>query len=410
MLFQSLYQFFNRNKVVLILLVVMAFSAFSFFASKVKLEEDINKFIPKDKKLNEINGALNSIKIKDKLVLNIYSANPQITTTEDLKQCAQNIADTLLLLDNHQYIKDITCKVSDDLMASVYETFYNNLPLFLDEKDYQKITSLLLPDSLKEVIKSDYKTLISPSSIVLGKFITKDPLSITPLALKKIQDLQFDENFELNDGYVFTKDNKNLLVFINSDVAPNEHETTKVFFQLLDKTIADIQKKYNNTIVIEYYGSAPVSLGNATQIKADSILTSIIAIVLIAILLISFFRRIMVIIYIMLPVAFGALFSLAVIYFVKGELSSIALGAGSIILGIAINYSMHFFTHYKHEQNVSKVIADLTLPMLLGCATTVGAFLSLQFAKSLALHDFGLFAGLSLIGAVLFSIIFYRIC
>ena len=43
--------------------------------------------------------------------------------------------------------------------------------------------------------------------------------------------------------------------------------------------------------------------------------------------------------------------------------------------------------------------------MLIGCTTTVGAFLSLQFAKSQALHDFGLFAGFSLIGAVLFSII-----
>ena len=43
--------------------------------------------------------------------------------------------------------------------------------------------------------------------------------------------------------------------------------------------------------------------------------------------------------------------------------------------------------------------------MLIGCTTTVGAFFSLLFAKSQALHDFGLFAGFSLIGAMLFSIV-----
>ena len=42
--------------------------------------------------------------------------------------------------------------------------------------------------------------------------------------------------------------------------------------------------------------------------------------------------------------------------------------------------------------------------MLIGCTTTVGAFFSLMFAKSEALHDFGQFAGFSLIGAILFSI------
>jgi predicted RND superfamily exporter protein len=127
--------------------------------------------------------------------------------------------------------------------------------------------------------------------------------------------------------------------------------------------------------------------------------------VLILILLTVFFRRALVVFYILLPVAFGALFSLTVLYFIKEEISAIALGAGSIVLGIAINYSLHFFTHYKHENSVEKVIKDLSLPMLVGCTTTVGAFLSLQFAKSQALHDFGLFAGFSLIGAVLFSII-----
>lgn len=400
-----IYLFFQRHRVLLFAIVISALLATTYFGTKIKLEADINKFIPKDKKIDEINFVLQNLKIKDKLVLTIYNTDSTNKETSDLMLCADALADTLQATHVNGYIKELTYKVSDDLMAKVYDTFYDHLPIFLEEADYQKIEGFLNPDSLKDIIKNDYKTLLSPSGVVLGKFIRKDPINLTPLALKKIQNLQFDENFEVNEGYIMTKDKKNLMIFISSAVPSNDNARTETFINSLDGIINSLQSKFKNTVTIEYYGAAAVSLGNATQIKHDSISTSIIALILIIVILGFFFKRILVVFYILLPVVFGALFSLTLLYFLKQEVSAIALGAGSIVLGIAINYSLHFFTHFKHEQSVQKVIKDLSLPMLIGCTTTVGAFLSLQFAKSQALHDFGLFAGFSLIGAVLFSII-----
>ncbi len=400
-----IYQYFQRNKILLSAFVVAAFITVAYFGTKIKLEEDINKFIPKDKKIDDINFVLQNLKIKDKLVITIYNTDSADTETSDLMLCADALADTLKTTPSNGYIKDLTYKVSDDLMMKVYGTFYNHLPIFLEEKDYKRIEGFINPDSLKDIVKNDYKTLLSPSGVVLGKLIRKDPINITPLALKKIQNLKFDENYDVNEGYIMTKDKKNLMVFISSAVPPNDNERTKIFIESLDGIIKSLQAKFKNHITIEYYGAAPVSLGNALQIKHDSIYTSIIALVLIVLVLGLFFRRVTVVFYVLLPVVFGALFSLTILYFLKQEISAIALGAGSIVLGIAINYSLHFFSHFKHEQSVEKVIKDLSLPMIIGCTTTVGAFLSLQFAKSQALHDFGLFAGFSLIGAILFSII-----
>ena len=125
---------------------------------------------------------------------------------------------------------------------------------------------------------------------------------------------------------------------------------------------------------------------------------------MIALLLGLYFKNPLVPIFILFPVGFGMAFALSFLFLLKGVVSAIAIGAGAVVLGIAINYSLHFFTHYKHTRDVKTVLQDLTVPMLIGCTTTVGAFLSLLFAKSEALHDFGLFAAFSLIGAMLFSI------
>jgi 1-acyl-sn-glycerol-3-phosphate acyltransferase len=404
MLALRLYHFFQRYKFLLTVLVIALLLVFGYFSTRLRMEEDITRFIPKDKKIDEINFILQNLKIKDKLVINLHHADDANTDPSDLMICADKLADTLQHT-HKDFIKDLNYKVSDALMMQAYGIFYNNLPIYLEEKDYSKIEDLLGADSIKSTLRSDYKTLLSPSGIVLGRFIRRDPLNLAPIALKKIQSLQFDENFEVNEGYIQTKDKKNLLLFITPLVNPNETKKNKAFIESLDGIIKKLRQEFKDKIDIEYYGATPVSLGNAMQVRHDSIFTSLIALIVIMILLFLFFRRLLVIFYILLPVGFGALFSLTLLYFLKGEISAIALGAGSIVLGIAINYSLHFFTHYKHDRSVEKVISDLTMPMLIGCTTTVGAFLSLQFTKSQALHDFGLFAGFSLIGAVLFSII-----
>ncbi|MFY9310708.1 MAG: 1-acyl-sn-glycerol-3-phosphate acyltransferase [Bacteroidia bacterium] len=404
MLLLNIYRYFQRRRWVLALLVVFVFAVTAWFAAKMQLEEDINKFIPKDKSVDEINFVLQNLKIRDKLVITISNTNSE-AGTDDMMASADAFADSLSAPAYQHLIKDFTYKVSDDLMQQVYGTFYEHLPIFLEEKDYLKINGLLQPDSIRETLKNDYKTLLSPSGFALGKFIRQDPLSLTALALKKMQSIQFDENFEVNEGYIMTKDHQHLMLFITPSFVSNDNAQSKQLIGVLDRVVAPIQKQLDNKVTIEYYGAAAVALGNSVQVRDDSLYTSIIALICIVILLTVFFRRVLAVFYILLPVAFGALFSLTLLYFLKHEISAIALGAGSIVLGIAINYSLHFFTHFKHEQSVEKVIKDLSLPMLIGCTTTVGAFLSLQFAKSQALHDFGLFAAFSLIGAMLFSII-----
>jgi predicted RND superfamily exporter protein len=87
---------------------------------------------------------------------------------------------------------------------------------------------------------------------------------------------------------------------------------------------------------------------------------------------------------------FGALFSLSAIYFIKGTISVIALGTGSVILGIAVNYSLHLFNHYRHTRDMREVIKDLALPLTVGSFTTIGGFLCLEFVQSEMLKDLGL--------------------
>ena len=369
-----------------------------YYASKIKLEEDITRFVPKDKNSASINSILDNLKSKDKLVIHLTATSGG--NAEKMVEKADSVFSALQTLPKESY-SDITYKISDNTMQSVYDIFYNNLPFFLSEKDYNRISNLIAPDSIKYTLQKDYEALLSPSGMVLGKFIKRDPLNIVPLALKKMESIKLDENFETYNGAIVTKDHRHLMLFITPAFAANETAKNK---PLIDFVKSTSKKLSTNEITIEPFGACMVSLGNAEQLQKDTFLTTTITVICIALLIGLYFKNVLPIVFIFLPVVFGMVFSLAMLFLFKGVVSAIAVAAGAAVLGIAINYSLHFFTHYKHLRNVKETLSDLTVPMLIGCTTTVGAFFGLVFTKSEALHDFGQFAAFSLIGALLFSL------
>lgn len=393
------YLFFSKRKLVFTIFVIAVCGLLGYYASKIQLDEDITRFVPKDKNTTSINSILQNLKSKDKLVIHLSSDNAE--NIDKLVEKADIIYDSIIQKVSAKDYLNITYKVSENTMQSVYEIFYNNLPFFLTEADYNRIEGLIKKDSIQETLKRDYEALLSPSGIVLSGYIQRDPLNIVPLALKKLQNIQLDENFETYNNAIVTKDHKHLLLFVTPAYAANETAKNKPLINAVQSFAHNLS---DDKIKIEPFGACMVSLGNAEQLRKDTVLTTTITVILIALLIGIYFKNLLPVIFIFLPVGFGMLFSLAMLFLFKGIVSAIAVAAGASVLGIAINYSLHFFTHFKHVRDIKEVIADLTIPMLIGCTTTVGAFFGLLFTKSEALHDFGQFAGLCLIGALLFSV------
>lgn len=396
-----IYNFFQKRKFIFLILVLGILGTLGFFASKIKLEEDITRFVPSDKNSQSINSILENLKSKDKLIVHTSSSNGE--QIDKLIEQSDSVFSGLTQRLTKEDYTDITYTLSDDRMQQVYDLFYHNLPLFLEEQDYARITHLIQKDSIAATIEKDYQTLLSPSGVVLGKYIQRDPLNLTPIALKKLQNIQLDENFETYNNHIVTKDHKHVLLFITPAHLPNDTKGNQHLINTVDSVCKAVAQK-DTSILVESFGACVVSAGNATQLRKDSLYTTGTAVIIIALLLGLYFRNPLVTLFILLPVGFGMIFSLSLLYIFKGVVSAIAIGAGAVVLGIAINYSLHFFTHYKHTRDVKETLKDLTFPMLLGCVTTVGAFFSLLFAKSEALHDFGLFAAFCLIGAMMFSI------
>ena len=404
--FVLLYKFFKSHRIFFISVIMAVVILAVYFSSKITFEEDISKMLPVDKNAGNINLITQNSAFSDKLIINVFLSDTNAAPApEKLIAFTNELADTLQNEFFSPFIKEIRYKISENLMSEVYSIIYKNLPVFLDKNDYKKIDSLITEQAVSASFKKNYKTLISPASIALKKFIINDPVGINAIALKKLQSLQFDDNYEIYNGYIFTRDKRNLLLFITTSNPVNETSKNTVFLEELDKVLKNITTETGNTVGVEYFGAVAVSVGNAEIIKKDIILTVTIALIILMLLISLFFRRVSVFVFIFLPAIFGGSVALALLFLIKSQISLIALSIGAVLLGITVDYSLHIFTHFRQKRSVIGTIKDVSMPIVMSSITTASAFMCLMFVSSETLHELGLFAALSVITAALFSLI-----
>lgn len=400
--FFDFYTAITKNKFLSIGIIIGVFLFLGFFATRISFQENINQLIPSNDQSSVTSKVLEQVNFADKITIIISSEGEG--SADDLTEYANAFIDSLDV-NCKPFVAKVQGKIEDENIQETFEFVYTNLPLFLDQNDYITIQNRLQKDSIAKTVEADYKSLVSPAGLISKDFILKDPLGISFIALKKLQQLSVGDDFELQNGFVLTKDKKNLLLFVTPKLATNETDKNTLFIANLEKIKNNLNFKFKDKVGMVYFGATPVAVANATQIKADVKNTSIFAGVTLILILAFFYRSLSTPIIIFVPSMFGALFALALLYFFKGTISAISLGISSILLGETTDYSIYVLTHLRNNKNVKLLYKDITKPLLLCGVTTSITFLCLFFIKSEALQDLGIFAALSVVSTSVFSLV-----
>ncbi|WP_348799556.1 1-acyl-sn-glycerol-3-phosphate acyltransferase [Flavobacterium adhaerens] len=398
----SLYNFLTTRKFLSMGISLALILILVFLASRITFQENINQLIPSSEQSGLTTQTLEQLNFADKITIIITQKGNG--TKDDLTEYATAFLDSLNS-SCKPFVSKIQGKFEEENLQETFDFVYANLPLFLDQNDYKQIQSKLQKDSIAKIIEADYKSIISPAGLVSKDFILNDPLGISFIALKKMQQLSVGDNFALSNGFVVTNDQKNVLLFITPKLATNETDKNTVFITNLEKIRTHLNTVFKGKAEMTYFGATPVAVANATQIKSDVQITSIFAAVTLILILAYFYRNITTPIIIFIPSILGALFALAVLYLYKGSISAISLGISSILLGETTDYSVYVLTHLRNNRSIKSLYKDITRPLLLCGITTSISFLCLFFIQSEALKDLGIFASLSVIATTFFSLV-----
>ena len=269
-----------------------------------------------------------------------------------------------------------------------------DMDVFSLNPDPSRIDSLSNPGYIDRILEQDKVLLMSPNP-VLSNYVRQDPLRLSSST----------PNVRIEDGYLFTQDGETGIIFFDSPYGGSESARNAGLIDSLRVVKAAVQAAHPE-VNIYSTGGPEVAVENSSRIKKDSFLALAIAALLICIVLWFSYKRFQDVLWILISIAFGAVFALGIIALFRPSISIIILGIGCTVIGIAVNYPLHYVDHLKYEPDKREALAQQVEPLLTGNITTVGAFLGLLLMKAPALRDFGFIGAMMLLGTIVFVLLF----
>lgn len=407
----KIYRFFRNYRAVFWVSMIALYAFFGYFASKIYLEEDINKLMPSSKNEDGTTKlAFANLRIKDKTFLLFEGKNG--ASVEHITEICDAFIDSLesrnaAMDSTQQVIGNIFYRLPDDLMLDVIDYMSAHLPAYIDTSVYTRLDAMLTYPHMKLQMKANHDDLLSPVGSMFPELIQMDPVGLRGLLMEQMK--PFTEgaagSYKTLNGHFFVQDSTVCVAFITPMYSATNTGQGSTLFRILNDQIEQFSASAPD-VKISYHGTPASGFYNSWRIKSDLKGTIIGSLVLVLIFISICFRNYNTIPLLLLPVVFGTLFGLAAMYFIKGHFSLLALGIGAIVLGVALSYVLHIITHYKYISDPEQVLRDQVKPVCLGCLTTIGSFMGLIFIRTELLQDFGLFAAFAIVGTTFFSLVF----
>ena len=378
---QEKYIKFVSRFYILIIIIAVALTIVAInLTLKLKLKADFAALLPDDsiavQKLREIDKKVGGIGVVEVLV-----------ESKDLNASIKFAKDIAPKLEQIKEIDFVVYKMSE-----VKSFFKKNRALFAEIDDLKEIHKSLDTRIKEEKLKKSglYLDLEEEDD---GK--TKPIFDFESLKRKYSSEYT-------NRDYLVTKDNAVLAILCK----PIGTATSIKFAKHIRSQVNNVVKKYD---LAQYHPSMKVNLRGSfiSQIKQhDMVLNDLkkagyIAFLGVLLFLIIFFRKLVGIFTVLIPLVMSILWTLAITYLAIGNINTMTGFMFAILLGLGIDFGIHMFGRLREEKSQGKSTHEALLLVIMhtgkanltSAITTSIAFYALQITKFKGFDEFGFIAG-----------------
>ncbi|MBI4879585.1 MAG: MMPL family transporter [Planctomycetes bacterium] len=294
-----------------------------------------------------------------------------------------------------------------DLLSAVEFLGEHRASLF-SAADAARFAERVQPEAISDALAAWKKLLTLSPAPLLAPALARDPLGFDQALLERLQSLEPAAGaLTLHRGRLFSADLRHVLVIARPATRSTDGQSARELVDLVLELLPRAQAQ-GEGVAIAWLSGHRFSLENAERIKGDLarvVTLSLIGIVLLALLA---FRRFFFVVLALLPAAFGAAFAAGMIRWLAPGVSAIAIGCGSMLVGVSVDYGIHILFHADHAsagERVEPLVLRLFAPLSLSAATTLAAFAALSFSVMPGFRQLGLFADLGILGAAGFALL-----
>jgi len=205
--------------------------------------------------------------------------------------------------------------------------------------------------------------------------------------------------YQNKDGTLFAS-------LLKPDWRTTDVNRTQILLEQLFQIIEALNPKtYDPSLNIRFTGPYVKQTTQKKILLKDAALVSTLSFLGSLIYLIFHFRRKRAVFLIGVPLVLSQVWSLGLAYLLFGSLNLFSSATCAILLGLAADYGIHFYSEYQHHRQKGEAAEDalaisigqLGRAFIAASSTTAAAFLALAFSSFKAFRETGLIAGIGIL-------------
>jgi len=330
------------------------------------------------------------------------SSKKQENSTKILAETNKKLAALLQQNSEFSQVQNGQMTLTELIIPPYYQYRYLINNTYPDAQSLSIFSEKNLTDSFKQLLQR-LQFMLSPAE---QRLFSEDPQMLWLSLLQQWQ----TQKLQKNHGVWFDHSNQQTLLFVKTQANGFNLQQQQKNIEFIQQQINQLIQAANKSsaISINYIMSgAPVFALSSKQAISKQIKTiSVLASITLMAFLFWFFRSLKIVLLISLPLGFAVLTGITCVILLDGFIHGISIAFGVTIIGIAVDYPVHYYSHvvFINSSANKRAIMQSIWPMFrLSLLTTLIGFSAITLSDFSGLHQLGVFAISGLLAAVLFT-------
>ena len=295
-------------------------------------------------------------------------------------------------------------------LLELAELFAGHTFAYLDEQGREEVARRLADDGFKLQIAELRRGLSSPQALALRDLTLLDPLDIHEVLLEQIALARGGLDVDWTSGYFLSTDRSRALMIARPAQPAQEIEFGRRLLAAIDELTADLLARWPETDAdgeplpapeVALGGTYVTAVSDAGTIVSGLVSNMATSLVGVLLLFALAFRRVGLVVYAFVPLAFGLVLAFGFAGAVLGELNALTSGFAALLVGLGIDFVIVSYGRYVEERRRG---ADLEAALVAmsgssgravwtGAITTAATFYAFMVTDFVGLRQMGLLTG-----------------
>ncbi len=268
--------------------------------------------------------------------------------------------------------------------------------------DASGVAAATTPDALRDAAQRLKRRLALPLSSLLTRVAPGDPLLVIPGLFERLAALR-GEGLQLAAGRFITADGRHAVLFLATRADSFDNARQAPFLDGVRAAFERVNAAHGGALQLSQTGANRFAVRSEQSIRADIQRVSTWSVIAVVALFLWLFRSLRLGVVTLLVLGAGFVVATAACLALFGSVHALTLAFGSGLIGVSVDYTIHFYCHHTlapDPRGARATLRGIWPGLALGAATTVVGFVALVASSFPALRELAVFGAFGIAAAL----------